>query len=146
MKKILLLLALTVIVNFAVLAQDNSNSNSKRDEAKWTSLSYVNVPVLKVLDGKDAYVVIYQKNRTGVGTTVVPKAWARGNPENPKKLKFRNAKNPNEAFMTIIRKEGDFKRVVLTIPTNRSSGLWGVVDYHKELSGTDKENLDDVEL
>ena len=32
----------------------------------------------QILEGKDGYVVIYQKNKTGIGSTVVPKKWAKG--------------------------------------------------------------------
>ena len=45
---------------------------AQEKESKWSSLSYVNVPVLKVLEGVDAYVVVYQKNKTGVGNVIVP--------------------------------------------------------------------------
>lgn len=151
MKKILMILALFSIFTMTAIAAENTedkNSNlaPERTEGKWTDLSYVNVPILKILDAKDGYVVIYQKNRIGTGSTVIPKSWARGTPDNPRKLKFRNSKRNNTSYMTVVKDNGEFKRVILTIPMNRSNSIWGVVNYRKELEGTDKETLEDLAL
>lgn len=147
MKKILLILALFSVFTLKVFAAENTKpeSNFEKDESKWTTLSYVNVPIVKILEGKDGYVVIYQKNKVGTGSTVIPKSWAKGSPDNPRKLKFRNVKKNNSAYMTIVQKEGEFKRVILSIPMNKNSGLWGVVASGKELD-TDKEDLSDITL
>ena len=64
MKRFLMVLVLASIFSMAAIAQSH-----ERTEGKWTDISYVNVPVLKVLEGKDAYAVIYQKNKVGVGST-----------------------------------------------------------------------------
>lgn len=148
MKKLLILLSLFTIFSFTLAAEESANKNLsvEKDESKWSSLSYVNVPVLKVLEGREGYVVLYQKNRTGVGSVVIPKKWAKGTPEAPRKLKFRNSKMNSTSFMTVVKKDGDFLRVILTIPMNKQSGLWGLVDYHKELEGTDKDTLEELEL
>lgn len=147
MKKFLMILALASIFTLsAFAAEDKKQENSfEKDESKWSTLSYVNVPIVKILEGKDGYVIVYQKNRVGTGTTVVPKAWAKGTPDNPRKLKFRNTKKNNSAYMTVVQKEGEFKRVILTIPMNKNSGMWGVVASGKELD-TDKEDLSDMKL
>lgn len=134
----------TVCSGFA--AESNVKTSPEKDESKWTDLSYENIPILKILEGKDGYVVIYQKNRIGTGSTVIPKSWAQGTPDNPRKLKFRNTNNPNTSFMTIVKKGNEFKRVILTIPLSKRNSMWGLVDYSVPLEGTDKENLDDVVL
>ena len=145
MKKIIALALSTFLIISAVFAaESNITLTVERDESKWTDLKYENLPILKILEGKDGYVVIYQKNKIGVGQTVIPKSWALGNPENPRKLKFRNTKNPNESFMTIVTKGGEFKRVILTVPMSKNNSMWGLVDYSVPLEGTDKENLDDI--
>ncbi|MCQ2589338.1 MAG: hypothetical protein MJ179_02835 [Treponema sp.] len=145
MKKFIAVVLGALLVFGAIFAADsNVKTNPERDESKWTDLSYENAPILKILDGKDGYVVIYQKNKIGVGQTVIPKKWANGTPDAPRKLKFRNTKNPQEAFITIVKKGSEFKRVILTIPMSKRNALWGVVDYSVPLEGTDKENLDDV--
>lgn len=151
MKKFLMLIALISIITMSVFAADDSSEKKsslapERTESKWTELSYVNVPILKIYEGKDGYAIIYQKNRAGTGYTVIPKAWAKGNPENPRKLKFRNSKQNSTSYMTVVKDKGEFKRVILTIPMNKALGLWGVVDTRKGLEGADKETLEELEL
>lgn len=151
MKKILMILAILSVFAINVFAAENKEDKSsdlspERTEAKWTDLSYVNVPILKILEGKDGYAIIYQKNRVGTGSTVIPKAWAKGTPDNPRKLKFRNSKRNNTSYMTIVKDNGEFKRVILTIPMNKASGIWGVIDTRKSLDGADKETLEELDL
>lgn len=138
MKKFLVAFTLFAVLMGGLFAE-------KKEFEQPSSLSYENIPVLKVMEGRDGYVVIYQKNRTGVGSTVVPKSWANGNTENPRKLKFRNLK-PGllKPFMTIVKKDGDFHRVILTLPMNKNDSIWGTARDISE--GLDKENMDDVKL
>ncbi|MCR4742236.1 MAG: hypothetical protein K5866_05145 [Treponema sp.] len=145
MKKLLMIFAiLTAFSTACLFAQENEGN--KKNESKWSTLSYVNVPVYKVLEGKDAYVVIYQKNKTGIGNVVIPKKWAHGNPEDPRKLKFRAVNTANSAYLTVVKKEGEFKRVVLSVPMSKSNGIWGLADYHKDIEGSDKDTLEELEL
>ena len=151
MKKFLMIFAIASIFTMAVVAEDKKESKTdnlapERTESKWTDLSYVNVPILKILEGKDGYAIIYQKNRVGTGSTVIPKAWAKGTPDNPRKLKFRNTRANNTSYMTVVKDNGEFKRVILTIPMNKQNSIWGVVDYRKGLDGADKETLEELEL
>jgi len=147
MKKFVIFVLSAFLLTFSLTAADQKTKTStERDESKWTDLSYENIPILKILEAKEAYVIIYQKNKIGTGTTVIPKSWALGNPENPRKLKFRNTKNPNNSFMTIVKKAGSFHRVILTIPMSKRNAMWGVIDNSVKIEGLDKENLDDVVL
>lgn len=147
MKKILIILALFAVFSTTVFADTKGASNAPdRTEGKWTDISYVNVPVLKVLEGKDGYAVIYQKNKTGVGNVIIPKKWAHGNEETPRKLKFRAVKTQLGAYMTIVKDGGEFKRVILSIPMNKNNAIWGMVDSRKNLEGADKDTLEDLDL
>ena len=147
MKKLLLILTLLSVFAVSVFAaEQDTKTNNEKDESKWTTLSYVNVPILKIMEGKDGYAVIYQKNRHGVGSTVIPKSWAKGNAKNPRKLKFRNSKLNNTSYMTVVKDGDEFKRVILTIPMNKSNPVWGVIDYRKTMEGTDKDSLEELEL
>lgn len=147
MKKLLMVLALLTVFSAVIFADNNSSANApERTEGKWTELSYVNVPVLKILEGKDGYVIIYQKNKTGVGNVIIPKNWAHGNPDSPRKLKFRAVKTSLGAYMTVVKNGGDFKRVILSIPMNKSNSIWGMVDSRKNLEGADKDTLEDLEF
>ena len=147
MKKILMILALLVVFSAAVFADNKGSASAPpRTEGKWTDMSYVNVPVLKILEGKDGYVVIYQKNRTGVGNVILPKNWAHGTPDAPRKLKFRAVKTSLGSYMTVVKDGGEFKRVILSIPMNKSNSIWGMVDSRKNLEGADKDTLEDLEF
>ena len=48
--------------------------------------------------------------------------------------------------MTVVQKSGEFNHVILTLPKNKSDPVWGVVDYRKEVEGTDKETLEELDL
>jgi len=143
MKKILCIFFAAMMVCTAVSAAESGNQT--RDESKWASISYANVPVYKILESRDAYVIIYGKNRIGFGSTVIPKKWATGNTENPRKLKFRVVKGALQPFMTVVRKDGNFIRVILNVPVSKSNSVWGVANDTKALD-TDKESLEDLEL
>ena len=125
---------------------NDSGSSFEKTEGKWSDLSYVNVPVLKILEGKNAYSIIYQKNHVGVGSVVIPKAWAKGSPDSPRKLKFRKVRSGYNSFMTVVKDEGEFKRVILSVPMNKSDSIWGVADYRKTMEGEDKETLEELEF
>lgn len=147
MKKILIILAVFALLSASIFAADNTSASApERTEGKWTDISYVNVPVLKILEGKDGYAVIYQKNQTGVGNVVIPKKWGKGNAEQPRKLKFRAVKTSLGAYMTVVKDGGEFKRVILSIPMNKSNSIWGMVDSRKNMEGADKDTLDDLEF
>jgi len=140
MKKILTILMLISVFAVGLFAE------TTKDDSKWSNLSYVNVPILKVLEGKDAYVVIYEKNKIGTGSVVIPKAWAHGTVETPRKLKFRSVDIAKEAYMTVVKKDGEFSRVVLTMPMLKTNSIWGLADYHKDIEGSDKDTLEELEF
>ena len=147
MKKLLMILAVLSILTVSVFADENNAATGpERTEGKWTEMSYINVPILKILEGKEGYAIIYQKNRTGVGNVVIPKSWAHGTNENPRKLKFRAVKTSIGAYMTIVKDKGEFKRVILSIPMEKNNSIWGLVDYRKSMEGTDKDTLEDLEF
>ena len=138
---ILFIAAAMLARTFAVPVAYNESS-----EENWSSISYRNVPILKILDSKDGYVVLYQKGKIGTGRTVIPKSWNRGNPENPRKLKVRFLPGGKlKSFMTVVKKDGEFHHVVLTVPENRNDSVWGVISYRQSVEGTDKETLEDLE-
>lgn len=145
MKKTLLILLFLSLLAGSVFAQSKTNGLApEKHEENWSDMTYFTVPVLKVLESREAYVVFYLKNNDRTETTVIPKTWAKGNVENPRKLKFRNIKNPAAAYMTIVSKNNEFYRVILTLPLRKNNDLWGVVEYGTKLPDLDKQNLDDV--
>ena len=146
MKKILMVLAVLSVLTLSVFADSSNTDGQARNEEKWTEMNYVNVPVLKILEGKDGYAVIYQKNKAGVGNIVIPKKWIKGSPDAPRKLKFRAVNTALGAYMTIVKDGSEFKRVILSVPMNKSNSIWGMVDSRKNMEGADKETLEELEL
>lgn len=145
MKKIILSLLIAITAIFTVSAKPVAYNETS--EENWSKISYTNIPILKILDSRDAYVVIYQKNKIGVGQTVIPKNWSRGNPENPRKLKIRNIGSGKlKSFITVVKKEGEFHHVVLSVPANRQNPVWGVISYKNTVPDTDKETLEELDL
>lgn len=145
MKKSLFILIFSILFTLTVAAQGTSNNPKKTDESKWSTMTYENVPIVKILDSKDAFVVLYQKHRIGVGKVVIPKTWAKGNPESPRKLKFRKVTNPNNAYLTVVKKDGQFFRVIINTTMNKKDSIWGVVDYRVPVDGADKETLEELD-
>ncbi|MBP5519172.1 MAG: hypothetical protein J6X84_01140 [Treponema sp.] len=147
MKRILMVLSVISVLSLSAFAQKKVGvSGPVRTEGKWTEISYVNVPVIKVMEAREGYVVYYQKNKVGVGKTVIPKKWVLGSQESPRKLKFCSVKTANESYMTVVTDKGEFKRVILSLPTNKLDSVWGIVDYNTNVEGTDKDTLEDLEL
>ena len=137
---------LTVLSSVIFAETKNGATGPERTEGKWTDISYVNVPVLKILEARNGYAVIYQKNKYGVGSVVIPKNWVLGNTDNPRKLKFRSVNTALGSYMTIVKDGGQFKRVILSVPSNKSNSIWGLVDPRKNLEGADKDTLEELEL
>lgn len=142
MKKLFTIFALLTVFASGLFAQNVQ----KKDESKWSKITYQNVPILKCLDSKEAYIVIYQKNKIGTGSVVVPKNWSKGTPEQPRKLKFRKVPSAKKAYMTVVKNDGEFSRVILSMPMNKSDSIWGVADYHKQIEGADKDTLEELEF
>jgi hypothetical protein len=142
MKRIVFaLFAVVLLCSISVSAEEY-----QKDETKWASVSYVIVPVYKILEAKDGYLVVYEKNKAGAGSTVIPKKWANGNIENPRKLSFRSLSGTLQPFMTIITKDGIFLRVILSAPLSKNNAVWGIADYHQNLEGSDKDTLEKLAL
>ena len=141
MKKILFAFLASAALCVSVSAEE-----AKKDESKWASISYYDVPIYKILEAKDGYVVIYAKNKVGSGSTVIPKNWINGDKDNPRKLKFRNIRGNLKPFMTVVKKDNSFMRVILSVPMSKTNSVWGLADYHKQLEGTDKDTLEDLPL
>ena len=114
MKKLLLCLAFFAIFATNIFAQ-NSNITPEKDESKWSDMTYVTVPVLKILEAREAYVVIYQKNKIGTASIVIPKRWAKGTADSPRKLKTRFVRHTQDSYMTVVKKNGEFARVILSL-------------------------------
>lgn len=150
MKRLVSVLLVLAAVCTGVMAQEAESGadgqDSGRNENKWASITYYNVPIYKVLDSKKAFVVIYSKNlsRSGSGKTTIPKKWARGTVDNPRKLKFRTTTGNLQPFMTVVTEGGEFKRVILTMPASKANRVWGVAK-ESAVKDADKDTLEKLE-
>ena len=145
MKKIFIIALLASIFTCAVFAENQDLSHPK-DESKWSDMTYVTAPVMKILESKDCYVVIYQKKYAGTATVTIPKSWNNFKKDTPRKLKFRSIKNPNQSFITVIKKGGEFHHVILSCPMQKNNSLWGIISNNLEVEGADKETLEELDI
>ena len=145
MKKLFIIAILASIFTCTAFAE-NQDLSRPRDESKWSDMTYVCAPVLKVLEAKEYYAVIYQKKYAGTATVIIPKNWNSYKKDTPRKLKFRNIKNPGESFITVVKKNNEFQRVILSIPMKKNNNLWGVISSDKQIDGADKETLEELDL
>jgi len=142
MKKIFLSILLVLAITTTVVAQTQQvqrNESSSQEEGK-SSLSYRNVTIYKILDHKDVYIVLHGKNGLGIGQVMIPKTWSH---ESPRKLQFRTLPKGLNPFMTVVYKDGEFHKVVLTLPVTKSGNVWGVAhDYADIGDSAQAETLD----
>ena len=145
MKKIFIIVLLASIFTCAVFAENQDLSHPK-DESKWSDMSYVTAPVMKILESKDCYVVIYQKKYAGTATVTIPKTWNNFKKDTPRKLKFRNIRNPNESYLTVVKKGGEFYKIIISCPMKKNNNLWGVIANNYVVDGADKETLEELDI
>lgn len=140
MKKLFVLSAvLCAGILFSASAKEKADYKYEFQEA---AVSYRNVQVYKVLDHKDAYIVMYAKGHRDVGTVTIPKKWYSSSIRPDAKLGFRPLPRGMYPYMTVISRDGSFERVLLTLPTTRNSPIWGVADSTVKISDADKDTLD----
>lgn len=147
MKKSVLLTLISAVllttVSFSVAADDAKQEKVKPEykyEYKESKMSYRQVNVYKILDQKDAYIVMHSKGHREVGNVAVPKKWYK---ERPAKLRFRALQPGMTPYMTVFYREGNFDYVLLTVPTSRLDPVWGIADAGVSVN-TDKDTLDIV--
>ena len=83
---------------------------------------------------------MYAKGHREVGSITIPKKWYK---ESPKKLSFRNLSKGMTPYMTVLYREGNFDKVILTMPLSRGNSYWGVADSNAQVDA-DKDTLDIV--
>ncbi len=87
--------------------------------------SYVNVPILKIYDHPDYYIVTYRQNGLGVNQTSIPKDWFKQGSPNKKGM-LRNLTGNVNPYITIWFRSGEFTYIYINVSSNRSDDVWGV--------------------
>lgn len=137
-KKIILAFALAVAVILPLTAESETPGGHVKAD-----ISYVMAPVYKVMDSSDAYVVIYGKPGNKMGTVTVPKAWAKYNKDvEVRKLVIRALPRKLNPYITVVNKNGDFLKVILTIPTDHNNAIWGRANN----KNVDAEGIESISL
>lgn len=140
MKKSFILSALILVGILFGAAAQNSQQREYKYPFQESEVSYHNVTVYKVLDQKEAYIVIYAKGHRETGTVKVPKEWYSSSVNQDSKLNFRALPKQMAPYMTVITRSGSFERVILNLPTSHADSVWGVAS-----AGTSVDNIDSVE-
>ena len=138
MKKWGIVAALLLTVTLGTVSALEQEHKYEFQEAK---VSYHNVTVYKVLDHRQAYVVLYAKGHGDVGTVTIPKKW---DTDAPSKLYFRQLPTAMQTYMTVVSRDGSFDHVILTMPVSRANTAWGVADSNVVIEDADKDTLEIV--
>ena len=116
MKKFVISLALIFCCTFSIFAQKAFEQSSK---------SYVNVPILKVFEHREAYVVAYVNNANKINYVSVPKIWFKqGSPE--RQAEVRPLQKNLGPYMTICFEDGEFYFLYISMPVSKLDSTWGV--------------------
>ena len=138
-KRILTVLILTFIIALPAISQEESKKYDNESD-----LTYVMATIYKVLETTDSYVVIYRKNGAAVGSVTIPKKWERySSTEEVRKLQVRALPPRRDPYITVVTKNGEFYKVFLTLPVERSAKVWGRL---KGKTDTDVDSIESIEL
>ncbi len=135
-KKFFAVLGLAALVMAGAFSEENAGGHKKSE------ISYYSAPVYKVMDSAKSYVVLYGKAGHKMGTVTIPKDWAKNKPDTVKKLLVRNCPKKITPYITVVKKSGDFLKVMLTIPTNHNDRIWGIANENKVESTDGVESIE----
>ena len=49
-------------------------------------------------------------------------------------------------YLSYMKKDGEFYKVIINVPENKNNRVWGVVGSGQQIEGIDKDTLDDLPL
>lgn len=130
-RKGILFVVFSVLLALPALAQ-----NTKAD------ISYMSAPVYKILDSTNHYVVFYGKYGAELGIVTIPKKWSKWQKDTPRKLQIREMPKKLSPYITVVKKDNKFLKVMLTVPTDHNNRLWGIADANK----VDQSEPESIEL
>lgn len=136
LKKAFVVIASIALLSLPMFAQENVGGKKQAD------ISYVMAPVYKVMEASDAYIVIYQKFGAKVGSVTIPKDWVKYRPNEVRKCTIRPLPPKLNPYITVVNKDGDFEKVILTVPSSKKDSVWGRAANSK----TDLDGIEKIEL
>lgn len=113
MKKAIVLLVLLVISTVSVFAFTHESE-----------YSYINVPLYKVYNHQNGYIVMYTRDGLKISTSYMPIKWFAFK---ERKAKLINLPKGLYPYMTIVYKNNEFQYVTLAVPRNPADPFWGLL-------------------
>lgn len=136
LKKVIIFSILCFAISLSASAQEYEGGHTT------ANITYQNAPIYKILDSSSAYVILYGKHGAQIGTVTIPKKWAKWQKDTPRKLTIRKCPVTITPFITIVKKDNSFHKVMLTIPTDKRNRIWGIASETK----VDKSEPESIEL
>jgi hypothetical protein len=134
MKKSILLCA-------GILLLASAFAFSQAEQKKITDVFVKTVPVVKVYTHQLGYKVVYVKSNLEMGTIYLPLTWF-GKAAGKAALVWENLGEPT--YFSIFWADGKFDHIVLHVPNNLSSPIWGALEDSDEVRA--KFNVEDLKL
>lgn len=135
----LLALIIASCMALPLFAQESGSQRVWDHGDNISEYSYRNVNILQIYDAPGAYIVFYEKASYKMGQITIPKKWAVNNAG---KLQFRNKPAGLSSYMTVVYKNGEFYKVLLTLPSNRNDSVWAVTPRGIQIPNADAETLE----
>lgn len=121
MKKAVVLLVLLVISTVSVFAFTHESE-----------YSYTNIPLYKVYNHQNGYIVLYTKDGYKISTSYVPIKWFALSDRRGKLINLPKGLYP---YMTIVYKNNEFQYVTLAVPRNPADSFWGLLPEGTDVTG-----------
>ena len=142
MKKVFLLVLLSICIAGFVFSQQSSNQTSSR--WKESEFYYLNYTVEKVLTHRLGYVVLYRYGTNQLARTFIPQEWFSTIGGKAEMIMLGSGKEwPS---MTVYYRNGEFSHVRLRLRRERAHETWGVVplnvnidEYFKDIEEIDMQ-------
>lgn len=130
MKKLLFALVLAVGMVAVAVAQGTTTKAIWDHGDNVSAISYQTFVVSRVYVSNDAYTVLYEKDGYKIGKVSIPRNWeyqgVGTEAHKTHKLFFRNKIRTIDNLMTIFYKNGEFFKVMLTLPRDKGDPVWAV--------------------
>jgi len=112
------------------VAAKNTISSKEIPADKLSNTTYQLVPIVKIYEVKDAYLVFYQSGEWDIAKVAFPKEWFK---QGDTRGTMRNTPPKLDAFLTIFYTDGKFSNATISAPFNVQNSIWGVLE-NKDIS------------
>ncbi len=130
MKKLLFAIVLAAGLIASAVAQGTASKQIWDHGNNVSDISYQTFVVSRVYTSSDAYTVLYEKDGYKIGKVSIPRSWeyqgTTVEAHKTHKLFFRNKIKTVDNLMTVFYKNGEFYKVMLTLPTDKGDPVWAV--------------------